>query len=124
MKSAIAAFVSVVLGVLVGYAAFVFFAPRGYAGRDVTPLMAFAALFLIGSGVVYGRWWLAGGLACAAGLAAYALVVGALVTYFSGASPANGFFLDWFFLVLAVTLVPWGLGVFAGKWARRIQFTP
>ena len=25
---------------------------------------------------------------------------------------------------LAVTLVPWALGVFAGKWARRIQFTP
>ena len=124
MKSAVAAFASVVLGVCVGWAALGFFAPRGFAGRDITPLVIFAAIFLVGSGLVYGRVWLRGTGECMAGLAAYALVVGVIVRFFAGGDPRDEMFFDWFVLVLVVTLVPWLAGMFAGKWSRRFQLTP
>jgi hypothetical protein len=123
VKSAIAALLSLLAGVLLGYAAFDFLEPSGYAGRDPTPIMILAALFLVASGFVHGRWWLRGAMWCLAGVFAYATLVGLVVGWFAGFSIA-GVLSDWTAVVLVVTLLPWGLGVLAGKWARRITLTP
>jgi hypothetical protein len=117
------AFTSIVVGVVVGWAAFGLLGVHGASGRDATPLMAIAALLLVVTGFVYGVWWFRNARACLAGLAGYAVAVGILVVYFSGGGALSDFFFDWFFLVLAVTLVPWALGVFAGRWARRVQLS-
>lgn len=123
MKPALAAFLSLLVGAIVGYAAFGVFAPRGYSGRDFTPLLAFAALCLAGTGFVHGRLWLKGFLDCAVGIAGFAIVVGAAVSYFSGAG-ADAFMFGWLAYLLAPTILPWLAGVWAGRWSRRFQLTP
>jgi hypothetical protein len=123
MKPALAAFVSLLVGALLGYAAFVFFAPGGFSGRDFTPLLAFAALCMFGTGLVHGRVWLRGVGTCAAGIAGFVLLVGAAVRWFSGAG-VDTFMLGWLLFLLLPTLLPWLAGAWAGRWSRRFQLTP
>jgi FtsH-binding integral membrane protein len=122
MKSAIAAFLSVVLAVLMGFGTLAVLDVAPEAGRDATPIVIFAGIFLIVSGFIYGRWFLRNAGACIAGLAAYAALIGSLVAFFGGTS-LLGFFVDWLFLILAVTLVPWFAGLALGKYAQRFQLT-
>lgn len=123
MKSAVAAFLSVVLAIALGWGALAFLGSANRGGRDFTLIAAFAAVFLIGSGFTYGRWFLATYRSCAAGLAVYAILVWTLVAEGTG-SATGSFFMDWFFFVLALTLGPWFVGLWAGKYARRFQLTP
>lgn len=122
LKAAISAFVSVVLGVVLGYGMFALLAPGGYSGRDATPLVVIAALFLVLSGFAYGKWFLRGGPACFVGLALYAMVVGLLVAVLGG-TEAGYFFFEWVCAVLAVTLAPWALGLWLGRYAQRFKLS-
>ena len=123
MTSAIAAFLSVVLAIVLGIAALEVLGSASHGGRDFMPMVGFAGVFLIVSGFIYGRLFLTTIRACVAGLAAYALVVGLLVADLGGTAVGT-FFLDWFGLTIAVTLLPWCLGLLAGKYAQRFQLTP
>lgn len=122
MKSAAAAFLSVVLAVAMGYGAFFALGVGPNYSRNPLPIVIFAALFLVVTGFVYARWFFASMKSCVAGLAAYAALIAALVAYFGGTALA-GFFADWFVSIIAVTLAPWLVGFAAGKFAQRIRLT-
>jgi len=123
VKSALASFLSVVLGVVTGYAAF---GALGLAtgleyGRNPLPIAICAAVVLLATGYTYGRWLHASILGCVLGLAAYVWLVYATVAYLGGS--VGGIFYDWFFATLAVTLVPWVVGLILSRFGKKKRTT-
>ena len=116
MKSALAAVVSVLLGIAIGMLA-LWAMPGGNHDRlgEALLMVGFVALPLLACGFAYRRWFFRSASSCLGGLAAYA----ALAFVLAMAIP-DSFTGEVFALLLVVTLAPWFAGFLAGKhlWPR------
>ena len=127
MKSWVGAWLSLVLGVVLGFGAFTVL-QIGSVGRDLLAVAVPTAAVLFFVGLVYGRTMLRGVGSCLGGIALYAATVAAVVSSFAGGAPTHwldwNYVLSWTGLVMAVTVTPWGAGALIGRWSQRFQLTP
>ena len=127
MKSWLGAWLSLVLGVVLGFGAFTVL-QIGSVGRDLLAVAVPTAAVLFFVGLVYGRTMLRGVGSCMGGIALYAAPVAAVVSSFAGGMPTHvldwDYVLSWTGLVMAVTVTPWGAGALIGRWSQRFQLTP
>lgn len=119
MKSALGSFFSLLLGVVAGYFLFglLSMATGLHYGRNPLPIAICAAAVLLATGYAYGRWLHASWIGCAIGIAPYIALIYAIVAYLGGT--VGGIYYDWFYAALAVTLVPWAMGLALGRVLTR-----
>ena len=119
MKSAFGSFFSLLLGAVAGYALFgvVGLVSGLEMGRNPLPVAICACVTLLASGYGYGRWLHASIIGSAIGVAAYVALVYAAVAYLGGT--VGGIFADWFVAALAVTIVPWLVGLALSRLGKR-----
>ena len=117
MKSALAAFLSLTAGVVLGYFAYSFLGVP--SGRDFWPVLGIAAFPMFFCGLVFGMIWLTSLRSAAVGVVAYALLVAGVVVYFVGGLAIFSVFGYWFAVVFLATLLPWFVGALLGRYAFR-----
>jgi hypothetical protein len=111
MKSAIAALVSVVLGIALGLLALKAMPPgESSLLGGVLLMVGFCALPLAAAGFAYRAWFHRSGSGCLAGLAAYAALAALVAMAVPDSFPG-----EVWALLLVVTLVPWSAGFLAGR---------
>ena len=122
--ASLAAFLSIELALGAGWLCFGLLYLGPGLGRDFLPILLFCAFFLLGSGAIYGRWPHASFGATALGIAAHAVLVWVVVAVFSGSWQLDDFTMGWIMPLLLATVLPWLLGLWAGRYSRRFQLTP
>lgn len=117
MKSAAAAFLSLVAGAILGYFAYSYLGAS--SGRDVWPVLGIAAFPMFFCGLIAGMFWMATLRSTAVGVLGYALLVAGCLMYLEGGLTFISLFGYWFFIVFLATLLPWLLGALLGRYALR-----
>jgi hypothetical protein len=117
MKSALAAFLSLVAGAILGYFAYSFLGPN--SGRDIWPVLGIAAFPMFLCGLVSGAFWMGTLRSTAAGVLGYALVVAGVVAYFGGGTLVFLLLGNALWIVFFATMLPWLFGALLGRYVLR-----